>query len=120
MRRILLAVVAVGFLSGCSQYKRLIGEEPYSEDIPPCSRTPVQDFTGTDEEVMAQLLFDQENRLDNQAQFFDDRPGAIQQVKDLYNGVRPFPQDAQGFACLDETEFRRVVLASSNLGRFPL
>ncbi len=120
MKRTFVLILTVGLMSGCSQYKRLIGDEPYEEDIPPCSRTPAQDFSGTEEEVMAQLLFDQRNRLDNTSQFFDDREPALEQVRKLYAGTLVFPAEPAGFFCLDEIEFRRVVEASDTLGRFPL
>jgi hypothetical protein len=119
MRAALIAFLVLT-VSGCSQYKRLIGQEPYEEDIPPCSRVPAQDFSGTDEEVMDELLFDQRNRLDNTSQFFDNRPVSLQTVRDLYNGVKPFPKGPAYFSCLDEPDFRRVVEAADNLGRFPL
>lgn len=120
MNRAMIMLLLVGLASGCGQYKRLIGDEPYSEDIPACSRVPVQDFSGSDTDVMTQLTFDQRNRLDNQSPFFDGREPALQQVRNLYSGVQQFPSGPVGFSCLDQTEFRRVVEASSNLGRFPL
>lgn len=120
MRRTMMLLLASVMISGCTQYKKLIGEEPHSENIPPCSQIAAQDFSGTDTEVMDQLTFDQKNRLDNTSEFFDARASAIEQVRNLYNGALPFPAEPQGFACLDQSEFNRVVEASANLGRFPL
>lgn len=116
---LLALVFAVLALNGCTQYKRLIGVEPYEEDVPVCSNIGAQDFSGTDADVMDQLTFDQKNRLDNTAQFFDGREGALETVRGLYLGTLQFPAEPAGFACLDTAEFTRVVDAAVNLGRLP-
>lgn len=118
MNKLLLPIVFVALFSGCRGLNRLIIGE--SESLAPCSKIPVQDFSGTDIDVMNQLTFDQHKKLDSQFQFFDSRVGSIQYIRDLYNHAQSFPPAPASYSCLEEPEFRRVVEASVNLGRFPL
>lgn len=122
MKRYILIASLLTLSTGCTQYKKVfgIGDDAAAADIPPCASVAPLNLGLSDTDTLAALTFDQKNRLDNQSTFFDSRVPSLQEVRDLYTGARVFPTAAGEWYCLDQSEFRRAVEASNNLGRFPL
>ncbi|HYF34336.1 MAG TPA: hypothetical protein VD994_03510 [Prosthecobacter sp.] len=114
MRR-LIPLLLIVLLTGCTQWKKLIGVDDDS-DPASCGQVVPLDLTLTDAATMDALYPDQRKFLDNTYQFYDVR--FLDYVQDLYDGSHTFP--AGGLACMNEAQFRRAAEASVALNRLDI